>query len=185
MTFRKSTAPGARRAAPASEAERQARSKSASSPDAAAASRICSAGSPSDCQGSELCKQNGMCDAHKGSCVNLPPHFDAECGSKCRSDGRCVELNKECSALSKNHCYGSAEDKPDPESICAMHGRCSVDKGECVAGSEDDCKQAKDCQKEQKCAVVGGRRHDTSRLPWWAAGVTLFAFLATRRRGRS
>ena len=42
--------------------------------------------------------------------------------------------------------------------VCLLHGQCTADEeGACVVGSDADCRGARDCRTEGKCAVREGQ----------------------------
>jgi hypothetical protein len=117
----------------------------------------CVAASDADCKGSELCTVSKFCQAHEGGCVDIERHFDPLCTKECRKDGHCMKKAGKCIAMSQKHCWGTPTDKPAEESICYLHGRCTVKNETCVVATAADCAQSRGCKKEAKCALVDGK----------------------------
>ncbi len=117
----------------------------------------CVAATNSDCQRSADCKKLGNCSAHQGSCEDPTKTVHAECAKTCGTEGTCVTQGDKCVALSRRHCSGTFDEKPDEGSPCARLGACKAEDGLCVAGSTEDCAQSSACKKEAQCTAADGR----------------------------
>ena len=116
----------------------------------------CIAEEDSDCKKGDDCQKLAMCSAYHGACVDLARSIHAECSKTCTSEGLCVSQGGKCIALSRLHCAGTSDDKPEKESPCARLGHCTAKEGQCVAGSDDDCKLSALCKDEAACAAKDG-----------------------------
>src|SRR5687768_16339815 len=117
----------------------------------------CVAADDAGCAASEECKKLGNCNAYQGTCVNLASSVHAECAKTCEAEGLCVQKDGACVALSRQHCAGTNDEKPEAESACKKLGLCAAENGLCVASSDDDCKKADACKSDGTCAASGGR----------------------------
>ena len=122
----------------------------------AAKSGACVAASDQACQASNDCRQQGACDAYAETCVNLAQSTHAECAKTCQSEGLCAMKAGQCSALSRRHCAGTSDAKPEPDSPCATSGRCTALLGRCVAASNDDCASSSVCKDDARCVAKDG-----------------------------
>lgn len=117
----------------------------------------CTAATDDDCRGSEDCTKGGACSAYQGSCTDASKAMHAECSKTCASDGLCAKQGSECVALSRFHCAGTSDEKPETESPCARLGLCGAEKGKCVATSDADCARSLACKQGSQCAAKEGR----------------------------
>src|SRR6187397_2118917 len=99
----------------------------------------CTAASDADCKSSQDCQKQQTCEAYRGSCVDLAKSVHAERVNRCETDGLCVMSGGKCAALSRLHCAGTMDAKPEPTSPCATQGRCNAENGRCTAASNEDC----------------------------------------------
>ncbi|HEV8247737.1 MAG TPA: hypothetical protein VGP93_18310, partial [Polyangiaceae bacterium] len=97
----------------------------------------CSAASDDECKSSDDCQKLASCSAYQGSCVNLATAVHSECTKTCASEGLCVSKGGKCVALSRLHCAGTIDAKPEAESPCATLGLCTAENGRCTAGTNE------------------------------------------------
>ena len=95
----------------------------------------CVAATDADCKGTDDCAKLGMCSAYQGLCTDLAKSVHAECSKTCETEGLCVTAFGKCAALSRLHCAGTVDEKPEKESPCAKNGLCTAKDGACAAGS--------------------------------------------------
>lgn len=110
-----------------------------------------------DCKPSDDCQKLHMCSAHEGACVDPGRTVYAECAKTCGSEGLCASEGGKCVALSRQHCAGTSEDKPEKESPCAKLGHCTAKGGKCVAGSDQDCAKSASCKESAQCVAKDDR----------------------------
>jgi len=116
----------------------------------------CTAASDADCKGSQDCQKQQTCEAYRGLCVDLAKSVHAECVNRCEADGLCVMSGGKCAALSRLHCAGTMDAKPEAASPCATQGRCNAENGRCIAASNEDCARSVACKDEARCAAKDG-----------------------------
>ena len=151
----------------------------------------CTAASDADCKSSQDCQKQHTCDAYRGSCVDLANSVHAECVTRCESDGLCVMSGGKCAALSRLHCAGTMNAKPEAASPCATQGRCNAENGRCTAASNEDCArfhglQGRGALRRQR-RLMSSLQRKTARNPALArarASVTPAAERASPRAAR-
>src|SRR5688572_9786639 len=95
----------------------------------------CVAATDADCKSSQDCTKLGLCNAYQGICTDPAKSIHAECAKTCETEGLCATVDGKCSALSRLHCAGTVDEKPERESPCAKEGLCTAQNGRCAAAT--------------------------------------------------
>jgi hypothetical protein len=59
-------------------------------------------------------------------------------------------------ALSRRHCSGTLDEKPEKGSPCQVNGTCEAEGGRCVTKSNEDCAKSKVCKEQARCLAKDG-----------------------------
>jgi anaerobic nitric oxide reductase transcription regulator len=130
---------------------------------------ICS--DPEGCRVTHDCVDQGLCTARGEACVAVTRR-DCESSLVCGRDGRCTARHDQCIATAEDcvgaevcarqgkclareqNCVFGGRSAARCGETCAVFGRCAIDdRGECVAGSDTDCKTSFMCGEQGLCAA--------------------------------
>ncbi len=114
----------------------------------------------SDCAGDLVCfcAAWGPYECKEPTRCTAPSEADAICAKEdsCAKDGECVAPRRaEMEGNSIAMCTATAEGCPRWE-VCRKEGKCAMERGLCVARTDDDCRKSETCAKRGGCK----RDHD-------------------------
>jgi hypothetical protein len=130
-----------------------------------------------DCAQSQACKQRGACHLYDGidpgNCVALTD-LDCQQSSECAEQGKCSLGDRGRCVIEPSGCQRTngckqagtcayeiggrcAAGEVDCKQACRLEGACTLQDGQCVATSVDDCQRSHACAHAGQCSLAVNR----------------------------